>query len=299
MLEGSFYGIGIMMGQSLDDDSIIVVEVFANSPAEGVGILSGDVILYVDGEAVSDTAEASQLIRGPLGTNVVVTLRRFDGGEVEDLEITRGRVEIPTVESRALDNDIAYFAVSQFARTTTSELSRQFSELEFEPRGIIIDLRNNGGGMIDVAIDIADMFLPRGTLVVYSEGRGSPRREYRTRTMGYIDAPIVLIVNENSASASEILLGAFRDHGRAVSVGETTFGKGVIQTSLPAGRGRINITSARYFTPDGSDIDGIGIEPDVVVFLPDGWLSLPSFMPLEQDVQLQTAISELERLISE
>jgi len=299
MMEGSLYGIGVRIAQSLDSENVIVVEVFANSPAEGAGILSGDYILYVDGEPVFDSVDASSRIRGPEGTTVVVTLHRHDSGEIEELTIIRGRVEIPTVEARKFDGDIAYFAISQFARTTSGEFATRVSELDFEPRGVIIDLRNNNGGLIDVAVDIADMFLPRRTLVVYSEGRGSPRREYRARTNEYIDVPLVLIVNGNSASASEILLGAFRDHGRAISVGETTFGKGVVQTSLPMGRGRVNITSARYFTPGGYDIDGQGITPDVPVFLPDEWWLMPGFMSLEQDTQLQTAISELQRLIGE
>jgi len=299
MLEGSFQGVGIMIAESLDNDDVIIVEVFPDSPAENAGLLSGDVILEVDGEEVFESAEASRRIRGPEGTTVIITLRRFETGEIEEITVTRGQVFIPTVETRRFDNDIAYFAISQFARTTADEFTDKLLELDFKPTGIIIDLRNNGGGIIDVAVEIADIFLPRGTLVVYSEGRGSSRREYRAINNNYIEIPIVLIVNQNSASASEILLGALRDHARAISVGETTFGKGVVQTSLPAGGGRINITSARYFTPNGYDIDGQGIEPDIVVSLPDGWFALPAFLMLEQDTQLQTAIRELERLISE
>jgi carboxyl-terminal processing protease len=180
-LEGSYSGVGMWIAESLDDEHVIVVEVIPDTPAYRAGILSGDLILKVDGAEVFDSYEAADLIRGITGTQVVITVKRHDDGEITELTLTRERIEVPTVDARIFDNNIAYFAVSQFSRTTPDELLERLNELDFEPAGIIIDLRNNGGGIMETAIEIADIFLPRNTLVVYSEGRGSRRREYKTR----------------------------------------------------------------------------------------------------------------------
>ncbi|MCL2837573.1 MAG: S41 family peptidase [Oscillospiraceae bacterium] len=298
MITGEFYGIGLYIAES-EYGYVVVLAPIPNTPAERAGIASGDVIVKVDGEEVFDSHVASSMMRGPEGTEVVVTVRKWDTDEIVDLEITRARVLLTTVDSRMFDDNIVYFAISRFASTTTSELLEKFNELETSPSGIIIDLRNNGGGIVNVAVDIAGFFLPDRTLVVYSEGRGMSRREYRTRGENLTDVPIVFITNMGSASASEILVGALRDHGRAISVGETTFGKGSIQVSFPVrGGGNLNITGARYFTPNGTDIEGEGIEPDIIVELPEGHLPL-SLMADADDTQLQAAINELREAMNQ
>jgi len=291
MMEGGFYGVGIHVATT-EDNEVVVVAPIPNSPAYYAGLVSNDIILKVDGQEVSDSISGSSLIRGPEGTQVSLTIRRADG-EIVDIEITRARIEISTVESRILDGNIAYISISQFSQTTARELSDALNAFDIEPYGIVLDLRNNGGGILDSAVEIAGNFLPRGTLVAYSDGRGVRRREYRTQNNSPLDMPLVLLTNGFSASASEILVGALRDHERAISVGETTFGKGLIQMSFPFGGGALNITSARYFTPNGNDIDGIGIAPDVEV----SQNGQPSND--ENDAQLQAAIRELWEKINQ
>jgi len=301
LLEGGFYGIGIHIAMD-ENENVMVLAPIPGTPAYRAGLSSGDVILQVNGEEITDTLQARNLMRGPEGTDVTVTVRKSETGETTDLTITRERIDVPTVQSRIIGENIGYFEISQFSATTANEFADALRELGGDSLdGIIIDLRYNGGGILDSAVEIAGNFLPRGTLVVYSQGRNAQsRREYRTRNSSPIeDVPIVLIANNYSASASELLVGGLRDNERAILVGETTFGKGLIQMTTPVGGGMLNITNAQFFTPNGTVIEGIGITPDVYVEFPSDWQPPRNVnMPYEWDPQINAAMLEIFEMIA-
>jgi len=301
LLEGGFYGIGIHIVMD-DYDNVMVLAPIPGTPAYRAGLASGDIILQVNGEEIIDTFQGRNLMRGPEGTDVTVTVRKSETGETADLVITRERIDVPTVQSRIIGENVGYLEISQFSATTANEFATALRELGGEDLdGIIIDLRYNGGGILDSAVEIAGNFLPRGTLVVYSQGRNAQsRREYRTRNSSPIeDVPIVLIANNYSASASELLVGGLRDNERAVLVGETTFGKGLIQMTTPVGGGMLNITNAQFFTPNGTVIEGVGITPDVYVEFPRDWQPPRNVnMPYEWDPQINAAMLEIFEMIA-
>ena len=263
---GTFSGIGAEITQ--EDGMIKIVTPLEDSPAYKAGILAGDVVLTVDGTDVSgmSTEEAVDHITGPEGTEVVLTVRHTTGEEVE-IPIIRGRIEMQTVKGFArdathhwrymLDEEagIGYVRISQFSDPTADALLSAINEMNSAGmKGLIIDLRNNPGGLLNQAIEISDMFLSEGT-IVSTQGRNSPEQKWMAEggtTLG--DFQIIAMVNESSASASEILSGALKDNDRAIVLGERSFGKGSVQQVLKVGRGAVKVTTALYYLPSGRSL---------------------------------------------
>lgn len=291
-MEGEIQGIGVLV--EMVDEQITVVSPFEGSPAERAGIRPGDVLLEADGVDLvgMDLSEAASLIRGPAGTEVQLVILR--GEETIDFSVTRDVVEIPSVRGEMLEGSLAYVRLSRFGNRTPEELSDVLEDLlSHNPRGMILDLRNNPGGGLDSSVEIADAFLEEGVVLIEEFGTGR-ERVFRSSDSGMAeDIPLVVLINEGSASASEVLAGAIRDQERGVLIGSTTFGKGTVQTwhALSNGGG-VRITTARWITPDGVWVNETGIMPDVVVPSPE---SPPA--DLSDDAQLQAAIEQLQEMI--
>ena len=296
---GSYTGVGIEVGEV--DGRIRVISPMAGSPAARSGIRSGDEIIAVDGVTV-DTDKLQETIermRGRRGSRVSVTVRR--GDELVVHEMRREVVRVASVYSELLEPTYGYVRVSQFSESTARELSRAVDELQ-EARGglldgLVLDLRNNPGGVLDAAVDVSDLFLDKG-LIVSAEGRSKDAKFARSAHRGDVldGAELIVLVNKGSASASEIVAGALQDQGRALIVGTSTFGKGLVQTVMPLSRGRaIKLTTSRYYTPSGDSIHETGITPDVRVEDTPGFpdLSLSGTIDREHDAQLYEAIGLL------
>jgi carboxyl-terminal processing protease len=268
--KGSFGGIGIEI--TIRDGFLTVVSPLEGTPAYELGIQAGDQILRVDGEPTKEMTlmEAVKKMRGPKGTNVVLTIMREEFTKPRDFVITRATIAIRSVRSKTLEPGYGYIRLSQFQSSTARDLRKEIAKLEQEHKslkGLILDLRNNPGGLLDQAVKVSDEFLNEG-LIVYTGGRLKSQdmrfeAHMNTRPHSY---PIVVLVNEGSASAAEIVAGALQDHKRAVVVGVKTFGKGSVQTVMPLRNGAaLRLTTAIYYTPSGRSIQAKGIEPDIVV----------------------------------
>ncbi|MCL2406388.1 MAG: S41 family peptidase [Defluviitaleaceae bacterium] len=297
--EGVFYGIGVQVSACAETNRIIVIVPFEDTPAAEAGILPGDAIINVNGTDVfgETMSQAVDMIRGPLGTEVTVTFYRPSTGETFEREITRARITVPTTTHRMIEetdnNNIGYIRITRFDRVTSGQFRDALRELEAEGmEGLIIDLRNNPGGLLQQVLQIADWLVPRGT-IVYTEDRNGVQRPVRS-TANFLDIPIVVLINEGSASASEILAGALRDHDRATLVGMNSFGKGLVQNLLPMPDGSaIRITVEQYFTPNGTVINGIGLAPDYEIEMDIELTIRLSQLTLEEDVQLSKALEVL------
>ena len=268
--KGSFGGIGIEI--TIRDGFLTVVSPLEGTPADDLGIEAGDQILRVDGEPTKEMTlmEAVTKMRGPKGTKVVLTIMREGFTKPEDFVITRATIAIKSVRSKTLESGYGYLRLSQFQSTTARDLRQALTKLEKENqpmKGLILDMRNNPGGLLDQAVKVSDEFLDEG-LIVYTGGRlksQDMRFEAHTNTRPH-RYPIVVLVNEGSASAAEIVAGALQDHKRAVVVGVETFGKGSVQTVMPLRNGAaLRLTTSLYYTPSGRSIQAKGIEPDIVV----------------------------------
>jgi len=268
--KGSFGGIGIEI--TIRDGFLTVVSPLEGTPAYELGIQAGDQILRVDGEPTKEMTlmEAVKKMRGPKGTNVVLTIMREEFTKPQDFVITRATIAIRSVRSKTLEPGYGYIRLSQFQSSTARDLRKELAKLEQENKslkGLILDLRNNPGGLLDQAVKVSDEFLNEG-LIVYTGGRlksQDMRFEAHMNTKPH-SYPIVVLVNEGSASAAEIVAGALQDHKRAVVVGVKTFGKGSVQTVMPLRNGAaLRLTTAIYYTPSGRSIQAKGIEPDIVV----------------------------------
>jgi carboxyl-terminal processing protease len=268
--KGSFGGIGIEI--TIRDGFLTVVSPLEGTPAYELGIQAGDQILRVDGEPTKEMTlmEAVKKMRGPKGTNVVLTIMREEFTKPQDFVITRATIAIRSVRSKTLEPGYGYMRLSQFQSSTARDLRKEIAKLEKENKplkGLILDLRNNPGGLLDQAVKVSDEFLNEG-LIVYTGGRLKSQdmrfeAHMNTRPHSY---PIVVLVNEGSASAAEIVAGALQDHKRAVVVWVKTFGKGSVQTVMPLRNGAaLRLTTAIYYTPSGRSIQAKGIEPDIVV----------------------------------
>ena len=268
--KGSFGGIGIEI--TIRDGVLTVVSPLEGTPAYELGIQAGDQILRVDGEPTKEMTlmEAVKKMRGPKGTNVVLTIMREEFTKPQDFVVTRDTIAIKSVRSKTLEPGYGYIRISQFQSSTARDLRKDISELEKENKplkGLILDLRNNPGGLLDQAVKVSDEFLNEG-LIVYTGGRLKSQdmrfeAHMNTRPHSY---PVVVLVNEGSASAAEIVAGALQDHKRAVVVGVKTFGKGSVQTVMPLRNGAaLRLTTALYYTPSGRSIQAKGIVPDIVV----------------------------------
>ena len=293
--EGEYAGIGCQLLADPSDQMITVTRVFKGSPAEHAGMRAGDKIVYVDDVYYSayEMDDAVSVMRGePGGTVKVTVLRDLD---TVDFDITREIVSINYVEYEILDGDIGYVMVYDFLGDAYEGFAAAIDAFRAaKVSGMIIDLRNNGGGLVDACIDMADLILPEGVVVTLRD-KYDQEEVYRVDN-AYFDVPMVLLVNEYSASASEILAGAVRDYGAGTLLGTKTFGKGVVQSALEFTDGSgIKLTTARYYTPNGECIHGLGIEPDITLELDEDAVTIYGInnLPHEQDNQLQAAIRVL------
>ncbi|MCK8114551.1 S41 family peptidase [Anaerosoma tenue] len=286
---GTFYGIGITI--SNDGDDLVVNSVIEGTPAARAGLQPGDLIVEIDGEARSrwDVDEAVLRIRGEEGTTVVLGIRRDGAEELIDYTIERAKIDVPNVESEMLEGDIGYVSLVSFTQVAATDVRSAIQELEADgARGFVLDLRNNPGGLLSASVDVSSLFITDGVIVTV-EDRTRQVEKHRASGETVTDAPLVVLVNGNSASASEIVAGALQDYGRATLVGEQTFGKGSVQQieELSFG-GAVKLTIAHYLTPDGRAIDKIGLTPDIVVEMEHGLIT-----DRETDVQLQKALEIL------
>ncbi|MCK5123360.1 MAG: S41 family peptidase [Candidatus Pacebacteria bacterium] len=266
-MKGSFSGIGAEIG--FRDKLLTVIAPLEDSPAENAGILSGDKILKVDGEEIFGMSidKAVNLIRGEKGTKVLLTIAREGLDELKDIEIVRDTIIIKTIEWEIKENNIAYLKISQFKEDTTFELDDKIGEiLAIDPRGIIIDLRNNAGGYVHTVKEVSGRFLDRGEVVFIEDHSDGETIHKATGDKRFFDVSIVVLINEGSASASEILAGALRDNMGVKLVGKKTFGKGSVQEVKYLKDGSsIKITVAEWLTPNRTVINNNGVEPDFEV----------------------------------
>jgi carboxyl-terminal processing protease len=269
MLNGNqFEGIGAWVDST--GDYLKIVSPMKNSPAEKAGLKSGDLIVGIDGKDMTgvDPEMARQKVLGPADSTVVLTIKRTGTDKPFDVSIIRAKLVVPSVESKMLDSNIAYVQINIFGATTSRELVAQLKELQAQnPKGLILDLRNNGGGYLQSAVEVASQFIKDGVIVSEKSGDGSVQKEQAISGGQALNIPLVVLVNEGTASASEILSGSIQDYGRGKLVGVTTYGKGSVQIYYPLSndQGAASITIAKWFTPKDHQIDKIGLTPDVVV----------------------------------
>ena len=296
---GEYSGIGATLSQDPETKEISVVSCFTGTPAEEAGLLPGDVITGWNGSSVSDM-ELSELvskIKTDPDEHLTLSIER-DGEELE-VELTRRAIKIPTVEYEMLEDQIGYIRLLEFDEVTAQQFEDAMSDLESQSmEKLIIDVRNNPGGVLQTVCDMLDQLLPEG-MIVYTEDKNGKRTEYTSDEEHQFTKPLAVLVNGNSASASEIFAGAVQDYGIGTIVGTTTFGKGIVQKIfyLSDGTG-LKLTVAKYYTPKGHDIHKKGIRPDVEVEL-DEVLQNQSSISHEEDNQLQKAISVLQEQTQE
>ncbi|WP_455377529.1 S41 family peptidase [Petrachloros mirabilis] len=265
--KGEFGGVGIQIG--VKDNHLTVIAPIDGTPAQRAGIKAGDYITKVNDEPTKDLSlmDAVQKMRGPKGTKVTLTIQREGTPEALQFTLVRDTIKIESVKSKVLDN-IGYVKLTQFQEATGRDLAKVLKQFRDQKiQSTILDLRNNPGGLLTAAVEVSEQFLPNGKLVVYTKGRESKKDEWFAKGKDHMeDSPMIILVNEGSASASEIVAGALQDYGRAVIVGTTSFGKGSVQTILPLGDGSgLRLTTAKYYTPKGRSIQSTGITPDIVV----------------------------------
>jgi carboxyl-terminal processing protease len=298
---GSYTGIGIEISQ--EDGAIIVISPLAGSPAARADIRSGDQIIAIDSKSIQpdNLQDTIERMRGRPGSKISVTVERDGDAIIHNMR--RERIRVASVHEKALSPAFGYVRVSQFSDTTARELGRAIDALQDNKQGLldglILDLRNNPGGVLDAAVGVSDLFLDSG-LIVTADGRTKDARFSRSAHRGDVldGAELIVLVNAGSASASEIVAGALQDNGRAAVIGTSTFGKGLVQTVMPLSQGRaIKLTTSRYFTPSGDSIHEVGITPDVYVEGTPGYpnISLAGEIDRENDAQLQAAIERLQR----
>lgn len=295
---GVYAGIGVQMMIDQTDNSILVTDVFTGSPAEKAGMLPKDKIIGAEGQELTgdDFNEAPKIIKGKPGSKVTVTIFRPATNETLDLEMVRENVIYPSVEHKMLTDEISYIKVREFEELTYDQFKEALDASEkAKAKGLIIDLRDNTGGLLDITEKMVDELIPKGVIVSTKDKNGKVKSTYSDDD--YLDIPIVLVVNEKSASASEVLSGALKDHDRAVLVGKRTFGKGIVQTIMPLTDGSaIKVTTSQYFTPSGICIQGEGIEPDYEVDLAPELMIKPK-LEYNEDTQLQKAVEVLTEQI--
>lgn len=294
-LQGSYEGIGAYVDTT--GDYLTIISPIEGSPADKAGLRSGDKVIAIDGEDMTgvNPADARLKVIGPKGTDVTLTIARESEAEPLEFVITRGEITIPSAEGKMLDNGIAYVDINTFGEKTTQELRDELDTLLKEnPRGIIIDLRNNGGGYLSTAVEVSSEFIDKGVILYEKYGDGT-RDEYKALGNGRAtDIPLVVLINEGSASASEILAGALQDYGRAKLVGVVSYGKGSVQNWVPLSndQGAARVTIAKWLTPKERAIDHVGLTPDVYVTMTE-----EDFLA-DRDPQLDAAIETLEALIN-
>lgn len=295
--EGEYCGIGVQVSQNAYTKIMNVVKVFKGTPAEKAGMLPGDVLSAVDGTDVVGmdlSLVVSDYIKGEEGTEVTVTVYRQSSDEYLDLTMERAIVQNPTVEYEMLENKIGYISLSAFEEVSSEQFKNAVDALEADNmEGLILDLRSNGGGVVTSAKAIADYLLPDGKTIVSFKGKGVDDSIFKAEDGHRVDVPIVVLVNGESASASEVLTGALKDNEWATVVGTNTFGKGIAQGLFPLPDGSaVKLTTAYYYVPSGECIHKIGIAPDVEVDLDEELKNMVE-IPKGDDNQLQEAIKVL------
>lgn len=306
--QGAYSGIGAMISQNRTTGLCTIVRVFEGSPALEAGMQPGDIIYKVEDTLVASESLdvlVNNYIKGEEGTPVNITVYRADKDEYVELSMKRRRIEVPTVEYRMMEDSIGYIAVTEFDVITVEQFKTAVDELtEGEMEGLIIDLRNNPGGILDGAVNMVDYLLPddiskyeRGkgkTLIVYTADKNEKGDVFTASDKHQIDVPVVILINGDSASASEVFTGAMKDYDRAFVVGTTSYGKGIVQNLIPLGDGSaIKLTTAHYYTPSGFDLHGKGIEPDVEVELNEE-LKTQAVVKPEEDNQIQKAVEVMK-----
>ncbi len=285
--DGEFGGIGIVI--TIREEKLTIVSPIKNTPGDRAGLKAGDVIKAINGKLTSKMSQekAVDLMRGQPGTQVTLTIDREDQEEDFDVEITRANVEIPYVEQSMETDNIGYLSIYQFASDVGYKTEDALQELKDQgAQAIILDLRTNPGGILSEAVKVASNFIDDGTVVSVKSRKGEDEIYDTVSDINAVDLPMVVLINEGSASASEIVAGAISDYDRGKLVGQRTFGKGTVQTVIPMGDGSaLRLTTARYYTPDGTFIHEKGIEPDVLVEFDS---------EAEEDAQLQKAIEMLK-----
>ncbi len=297
-IDGSYEGIGAYIGYGDSKDVLVIVSPIEGTPADLAGLKAQDIVLKVDDVEVSGKTveDLVKLIKGPAGTDVLLTVLR--GDEEKEILITRNKIDIQTVRSNRIEGheNIGYIRIASFDEVTDEQFAEHFDKMKDEIDGLIIDLRYNPGGLTNVVSAIADELLPEDLIIYYTEDKAGNRDVVKTVTKEAFDKPIVVLVNEGSASASEILSGALKDHERAKLLGTTTFGKGLVQQAFGLRDGSmIKVTVSKYFTPDGHFIHETGIEPDIRVELPE--LKEGEEVPDDYDTQLDVATEEILKII--
>ncbi len=293
-LDGTLEGIGAEL--TVEDQNLVIVSPLRDSPAEKAGLLPGDLIFKVDGELTAEMTlfDAIMHIRGEKGTTVVLTIIREKLSEPFDVSMVRDSIDLESVTVEKMDNGIVYLSINQFNDKTIEKFNQAISEMLLnEPSGLIIDLRYNGGGYLDIAVDMLSYLLPSNTEAVKIKQRNSAddTTMYTNGNPKLLNVPLVILVNEGSASASEIVAGAIQAHERGVVMGTQTFGKGTVQeVEMFLDGSSIRITIAKWFTPDNRNINEVGLDPDIIIEFSD------EDIENEVDIQKDTAVDYLMRL---
>ena len=294
-ITGSFVGIGIYMIGDEETDSIVVYYPIPDSPAEQAGVQAGDIIKSVDGVEYTyeDIDTIADNIKGEEGTTVTLVVER-DGEELK-FEIERATINTNPITIEVLEDNIGYLKLPSFDTDTAEDFKEKVEELQKQGcTSLIIDLRNNGGGILDETTDIADLLLEKGRTIITTKDKYENEEVIISEDEATFEMPVVILANENSASASEVLIGALKDNDRATIIGTTTYGKGVIQTVISLSNGgSLKLTTAEYYTPNGTAINGVGIDPDIEIELPDTVTNIYS-VDESEDTQLQAAIEFLQ-----
>ena len=282
--EGSFAGIGVVMGMD-NEQKIHIVGIMENSPGQKAGLQEGDEILAVDGVPVTQMAfdEVAAHVRGQAGTDVVLTIMRDNANQ--DITITRDNIKLKTVGHKMLDNNIGYIQIVSFSEDTANEFNEAYNDLKNQGmKALVLDLRNNPGGLLTTCVEIAKKLVPKGEIVSIVDKQGN--KETYSSSLEAPEYPLVVLINKNSASASEILSGAIQDTKAGTIIGNTSYGKGSVQTILPMFEDdAVKLTIAKYYTPSGRSIDGTGITPDIEINLDENATS---------DTQLDKALEILK-----
>ena len=296
-LNGKEYG-GIGAGVDVDKEYLTIITPFGGSPAEKAGLISGDQVIAVDGVDMTGVLpeEVRQKVIGPEGTDVVLTILREGMNAPFDVKITRAFIKVPLVESKMRPDGIAYVRLNTFGKTADAELKKALTELLAQnPKGLILDLRYNPGGLLDQGISVASEFLPKGKIVAYEKYGDGTLKSYTSLGGGAAtDIPMVVLVNEGSASASEIVAGALQDYGRAKLIGTVSYGKGSVQNFIPLqnDQGAIGVTIALWLTPNKRSINHLGLAPDIRVEITQADIDA------KLDFQLETAAQALLAMIN-
>lgn len=291
---GKFFGIGVFISNQTDN-LITVISPIKDSPADKAGIKAGDKIIKIDGKEYTapQINEAMNAMKGEKGTEVEITILRPSTGKTKDLKIIRDEIKEETIIPKNLDG-IGYLGITQFNEDTSKDFKRELEKLQGEGvTSLIVDLRGNPGGIVDTAAEVADVLLPEG-MIVYAKDKDHKKVFEFKSDSDYVDLPLAVLINQGSASASEILAGAIRDYNRGTIIGQKSFGKGIVQSAVrfPKGDG-IKLTTSEYFTPKGENIHKKGINPDIEVTLPQDIKGI-GIEHLDEDTQLQKAIEVLQ-----